>query len=600
MIRRLRLINWRAYDELDLRLAPGTTFVVAPNGIGKTSLVEAAAWALFGDNAPTANRPVRAGADHAVASVEIELPDQRILSVERTHPSKAPRKAPEPVVHVDGEPLAPGSLDDLLRDVYGADPAFLARVAMPRPHTQPAVLDGQGLRDHLCRLFGVENLISAGAEVDARLRENDKRIKAAKQGSSVDRSRLEALDIAAAASAEAAETAAAAHARARAAVESANARARAIGARRDWETRELERLAQLDSLVLEAAELIDAPVTSDDLQHVLAAALGDAQAQSTAASRALGVNEGRARAIELTRHELDTAHGDCPVCRRPLDDQTASAARTAHDRDWEALDEERQALSAREAELASKAEALRRVSGAAAALPAQAPKPVVPPAETAEAASEVDVEAPQQSEAAALDALVAATAARDNARVALELARNDESAHKTLVGLFATDAVLRAARTTIDETVRIFVDGTVGPIAAEIRPRWAAVFPGRGDVQVDGGGALSRPVNGNDLAFESFSGGERTVALVLLRLLVVQMTTKATFCWFDEPLEHLDPDARRQVASLLAGAGNSLPLKQVLLTTYEQPLAERLAADSPGRINFVAVRAATAGAGPTP
>jgi DNA repair exonuclease SbcCD ATPase subunit len=593
VIRRLRLTNWRAYEELDLELGPGTTFVVAPNGIGKTSLVEAAAWALFGDHAPPANRPVRAGADRAVASVQVELPDQRILSVERAHPATAPRKAPEPVVHVDGTLMPATSLDGLLRDAYGADPAFLARVAMPRPHTQPAALDGNGLRDHLCRLFGVENLIAAGTDVDARLRENEKRIKAAKQGSAIDRSRLEALDGVAAASAAAAETAAAAHARAREAVVYAEALARANSAARDWETREQERQALLQAVIVEAAGLVDDPVTPGDLGEVLTAALAAAQAQLNAVGRALGVNEGRARAIELTRQELDTAHGDCPVCRRPLDAQTASDARAAHDRDREALAEEREALTAQEAELGSKVEALGRVSAAAAALPAQALKPELP---AAESSRESDVEAIRQSEVEALDAFVVATAARDTSRAALELARNDETAHNTLVGLFATEAVLRAARSTIDQTVRTFVDGTVGPIAAEIGPRWSAVFPGRGQVHVDGGGALSRPYKGQELAFESFSGGERTVALVLLRLLVVQMTTKATFCWFDEPLEHLDPDARRQVASLLAGAGNSLPLKQILLTTYEQPLAERLAADSPGRVSLVAVRESTVGA----
>jgi hypothetical protein len=202
----------------------------------------------------------------------------------------------------------------------------------------------------------------------------------------------------------------------------------------------------------------------------------------------------------------------------------------------------------------------------------------------------VDLETAQQAEVTAMAALVEATAARENARAALTAAVDDETAHSALVELFAADAVLRGARGTINESVKAFVDRTVRPIANEIAPRWSAIFPGRGGVLLSGTGALSRPIEGEELEFPAFSGGERTVALVLLRLLVVQMTTKATFCWFDEPLEHLDPDVRRQVASLLAGAGNSLPLRQILLTTYEQSLAERLAADWPGRVSVVAVR----------
>ena len=49
MIERLQLQNWRAYDRLDIELGPGATFVVASNGIGKTSLIMAAAWGIFGD-----------------------------------------------------------------------------------------------------------------------------------------------------------------------------------------------------------------------------------------------------------------------------------------------------------------------------------------------------------------------------------------------------------------------------------------------------------------------------------------------------------------------------------------------------------------------
>jgi DNA repair exonuclease SbcCD ATPase subunit len=65
-------------------------------------------------------------------------------------------------------------------------------------------------------------------------------------------------------------------------------------------------------------------------------------------------------------------------------------------------------------------------------------------------------------------------------------------------------------------------------------------------------GELSRLVNGEILGFESFSTGEKMGAQILLRLLLLDAATRATFCWVDEPLEHLDPDTRRQVALRLA------------------------------------------------
>jgi hypothetical protein len=585
MIRRLRLENWRAYDRLDVELGPGTTFVVAPNGVGKTSLVEAAAWALFGDDAPTAVRPVRAGASSAKVTIEVELPDRRIVSVTRTHPEKRQRRAPDPVVLVDGAPASPQSLPQLLQDEYGADPAFLARVAMPRPHTQSPDLEGGGLNSHLCRLFGVESLLSAATDVDLRLKANDRRIRAAKQGGTVGKSKLAELTAAHSDANTRAAAAAAAHEEARAAVVSVEANARAEEAVRSWEGQRRARDEALAAALEQASRLIGTPLAEDTLAQELADAVAAARTELAAAARAIGANEGQQAALEAASASLGAAEGDCPVCRRPLDASTTAAAHAAQAHDLERLRTERDTLAEAEAAANRRIDSLTEAATVAARVPVLGPSPAPPPEQGA-----FDLETAQEAEAAALAALVAATATSDNARASLAAAVDDESAYSALVKLFADDAMLRGARDTINETTRVFVDRTVRPIAAEIGPRWSAILPGRGGVAVSGAGALSRPFQGEDLAFETFSGGERTVALVLLRLLVVQMTTKASFCWFDEPLEHLDPDARRQVASLFAGAGNSPPLRQVLLTTYEQPLAERLAADSPERVSVVAVR----------
>lgn len=585
MIRRLRLENWRAYDTLDVKLGPGTTFVVAPNGVGKTSLVEAAAWALFGDDAAPADRPVRAGATGATVQIELELPDERILSVTRVRPEKPARRGPDPVVLVNGAPAAANSLPELLRDEFGADPAFLARVVMPRPHTQSPDLDGGGLSSHLCRLFGVETLLAASSEVDVRLKGHQRLIRTAKQGGKVDKARLSELTAAQSAAATRRADAKAAHDEARRAVAAAEAHARSQEAARAWDDLSRARDEALAVAVDQASGLIGTRVAEENLVEGLAAATAAARAELAAAARAIGANEAQQAAIEAATAGLDAAEGDCPVCRRPLDEPTTAAARAAQARDLKRLRRERDALAETEAAAIARIDALTAAATAAAAVPRVGPRPT-PPA-VLEAA---DLETALETETATMAALVAATAASDNATAALAAAVDDETAHNALVELFATEAVLLAARNTINETARVFVDRTVTPIAEELGPRWSAILPGRGDVAVSGAGALTRPLQGEDLAFDTFSGGERTVALVLLRLLVVQMTTKASFCWFDEPLEHLDPDVRRQVASLLAGAGSSPPLRQVLLTTYEQPLAERLAADSPGRVSVVAVR----------
>ena len=84
MISRLHLRNWRSYEDLELSLEPGTTFVVAPNGVGKTSLVCGVAWAVFGQQSginPKAS--IRAGADSAEVHAQLELPGGRQLTIAR-------------------------------------------------------------------------------------------------------------------------------------------------------------------------------------------------------------------------------------------------------------------------------------------------------------------------------------------------------------------------------------------------------------------------------------------------------------------------------------------------------------------------------------
>src|SRR2546423_23334 len=45
---RLRLVNFRQHADTELEFGPGITGIIGPNGSGKTSILEALAWALYG------------------------------------------------------------------------------------------------------------------------------------------------------------------------------------------------------------------------------------------------------------------------------------------------------------------------------------------------------------------------------------------------------------------------------------------------------------------------------------------------------------------------------------------------------------------------
>jgi exonuclease SbcC len=55
-LERLRLINFRQHEDTELVLGPGLTGIVGPNGVGKSTLLEAIAYALYGTPAARGSR----------------------------------------------------------------------------------------------------------------------------------------------------------------------------------------------------------------------------------------------------------------------------------------------------------------------------------------------------------------------------------------------------------------------------------------------------------------------------------------------------------------------------------------------------------------
>lgn len=85
MIRNIYLANWRAYKALTLSLARPVTFFVAPNGVGKTSLVEGVRWGLLGiPEDRSLGRAVRSGQDVATVQLDLSLPGNLNVQVARS------------------------------------------------------------------------------------------------------------------------------------------------------------------------------------------------------------------------------------------------------------------------------------------------------------------------------------------------------------------------------------------------------------------------------------------------------------------------------------------------------------------------------------
>ena len=589
MIRRLTLENWRAYEHLELEFRPGATFVVAPNGVGKSSIVEGARFALFGSVPPARDGAARISRTEGTsASVEVELPSGRLLRVSRPYPAKA-RAAATPVVHVDGEPRGPETLDGLLVEEYGAEPSFLARLAMLHSSTVFAEARGLDLRDHLCRVFGVDGLLAALDQTKALAAAARKTVDSARRpAAALPDEELAALAEVEARAAELIEAADAERTAAEAAVGEARAAAEAAARHETW-TAAAARYAEVEAEVAaEAAALTGDPLPTPG---ALAAAL---EAAESAAVEALdGVRRrraelaGRAAAIRAGLAELDTAEGSCPVCRRPLEPPDVDVARAGHERDLAAFDAERAALDeTAPVRLLGELRRLRhRLTNEP--LPGDAPPPP-------------DPDRPPLSEAEAMARFEAAVATAAERRAILAEAKRRREAGESarveleaVTGAFERAATLEAAAAALDAARLRILTESVEPLEELLAENWHNLFLDRPGVGLDGDGSVSRRIGNEVLQYEQFSDGEKMVTQLLLRVLVLRATTRLGFFWVDEPLEHLDPDARRALAVLLAQAPEQPSFPQVLVTTYEEPLIRRLRGSIPDT-HLIYVRPSTA------
>jgi len=590
MITHIHIRDWRNYEELDLDLGPGATFIVAANGVGKTSFVEAISWALFGlaNRTTSPSDAVRAGAHEAWAEVTIDLGKRGTLVVRRVLPSRPVRTA-EPTTTLNGEHVTTNEMEALLGEVFEANYSFLSRLLVPFGNREQATTkpDQIGLEQHLGRMYGVDNLQAAITHLTQRLKDNDKEIKAVKAAHAADPQRAAELRRLV----EDTDTVRSEREHELATLDAELERARGIEAARlrqaEWAAQKADRDRAVAALTSTAKDVFGHTVLPESLNDVIANREDELSNTIRDLQVTQGVNQSRIESLETNRERLDSAHDDCPVCRRPLDDATIELAHTYTDTEIDDLRHENESRALDEARHLQDLKTVRELRAAVQQIANLGPKPEASTHDDTVRAS-TDLTALVQ---AAREALLEASTEYRRAKDDLDTELAAVTSNDDLIRLWAEGAHLQAAKDSTQATLTELLEGTVAPLAAEISQRWTSLFPDRGAVTTTPGGQIKRTLNGIDLPYEAFSAGEGMGAILLLRLLVVQMATTASFCWFDEPLEHLDPDTRRDVANLLSRVTNTKgPLKQVVVTTFEDQLARRLQDRDPDHVRLVYVR----------
>lgn len=580
MIRRIALANWRAYRRMNLELTKPVTFIVAPNGVGKTSLVQAAMWGTFGHlPAGKRGRLVRVGENQASVEITLTLPSTGQVDITRTLTAGG---ASTFRCSANGVDLSEEDYLRKLAEEWAADPHLLAALLFGEAGTHAE--SSFPIRDHLAEVMGVTPLLEAAAA----LGERSKLLRGEIKGL-----RAQSVDSAVIAAAE---------------DEVKELRTALSGAKQTLETvkAEAEALASLkrvadawdqyrvgvDAYKERSADLLNrlsaiVDVGEGEPEEVIALAEEglrnelDRHRQAESESKIRAAAAGSAH--DLLGEDLDT----CPTCLRPLSDEERIRAIEVHRGRGEQADQTihavHEALEQAEQRLSRIRKLSRELRAVRMPAPPDAPEPSSEDKQRAVAF--------EHELAEATEAFGGAQARLKDALTRLDGLKQAAEEDAALVSAYREEAVLQISMDALGSVASRYMTERIGPLTEEVSRRWKFLFGSEG-LRLEPDGSLRFEVGGEYLDLSDLSGGERVVALFVARLLIVASATRASTLWLDEPLEHLDPRRRAVVARTIVKAAEQQALEQVLVTTYEERIAQRLAVTAPGAVAVEYVRPA--------
>ena len=595
MIHRLRLRNWRSYEDLDLLLDSGTTFVVAPNGVGKTSLVYGLAWAVFGQHSGVDPKDcIRVGAESAEVQVEFDLPDGRRLSISRTAKR---RGTPTATYQMNGARLTESSALTEMEQALGIELPVAGRLSMMLGGGHIAASGTLDLESHLHHAFGVAHLLRA-AETAQSVAKKAEKARAALRSTTKQQIENRAVLESEIAGLEAEIANLSQRGAELKRVRDAAAAQRSLVERHLALAGQLERYEQQRSRLIATIEDLLGRALAPDGNESIGSEL---RAELEASERAIAeMTEGAvtARSVinsaEQAVRLLGGDHAVCPTCIRPLPPDERASAISLHRTQREEAQAKARRLEEDRGARQTHAQAVTRLLAQLEAL-----EPPSIDAEDANVPTLAEAEASCQQASAALDehnqqlggvksrleSLKAQIASDDQIR---QEERNLRLAYRREAAALAGASVLRKAADHV-------IESRIEPLAIEVRGRWKHLFTNNG-LTFRPDGSITRLRDGEELGWDTLSGGEQTWARIVTHLIVMGTTTSLPFAWFDEPLEHLDPQLRHAVAATLATATRGGSPRQLLVTTYEHGIAQQLADDTDGA-GIIAIRESGASLG---
>jgi exonuclease SbcC len=604
MINKVEMFNWRAYDKQVVTFKPGITFIMGANGAGKTSILEAIAYALTGEPS-TVKDPAKLLRDpEFLATVRLHFTaEDHAYVVER---SQSLKRAGDAVLIRTGDrnPLVKThkGVTARIEGLMGVSADFLQRIVyMAEGDVFRFLSDppGNALDQQVRRVLGLTQLdefVTALAQVEKEIKsqitesqdllEEFERLGICEDGELA--RRLQGVD-------EHRQTF----------IDKLRSLQNDIARQR----RENEDLLRLVPLLDRAVKVLERhPETLQKAKQSTVLALfsdleqhaEEARSGAQAHQMSLARLEGESQAYGRVRDILQPYFGrdetvPCPVCGKPMTAGERERVLSEIRQNLDRITEDRKRLKALEeqskrlhAVLKEQADGLRELRNFITHVTLRSVK---------DGARITDLQAVAQTESKRLgthlqnlereaDALEQGIAGLEKERAAfLTLQSQLETlGHGTMTG--ARDALirletrslsLRAARQAAENTLSQQRNVDMEAIYSQIASVWQA-FMGRGGWQLQlskGGMPILEDDQGRQFDLSQFSGGEKTALLVILHTIIARHFSNSDFLLIDEPLEHLDPVNRRSLKRFLVSAYHRGAFKQAIVTTFEESLIRK-------------------------
>ena len=163
-LNKLVLRNFKKYRRAELEFQEGLTGIVGGNGTGKSTIVEAIAWALYGNKASAIKRDLLKNTSASDSdSVEVKLllsMGKQELTIYRAMKGKS--LTPEAILFLDGLMIASGSkeVDLMLENMLNISYQDFMKTFYARQKDLDNLLKegGPGKREYLLKLLGIEDI----------------------------------------------------------------------------------------------------------------------------------------------------------------------------------------------------------------------------------------------------------------------------------------------------------------------------------------------------------------------------------------------------------------------------------------------------------